>query len=90
MSKVKTHSFRLGKYYIDEDRDIEGYCDQPDTYYNLRMVIMGGKDYKALSSALHEALHAEGIPDKYLHKGDGTSDTERIARFLWRLGWRRR
>jgi len=86
---MKTHTFRLGKYYIDEDR-CEGYCEQPSSDNRLNMIIWKGNDYKALSSALHEALHAEGIPDKYLHKEDGTSDTERIARFLWRLGWRRK
>ena len=89
-NKVKTHTFRLGTYEIEEARNIEGYCDIPDGYYKLHMMIMGGNDFKALSSALHEAMHADGIPDKYVHDGIEISGTERIARFLWRLGYRRK
>ena len=89
-SNVKTHTFRMGTYHIDETDAIEGYCDIPNEYYALRMMIMAGNDYKAFASALHEAMHAEGIPNKYVHDGEGYSGTERIAKFLWRLGWRRR
>jgi len=88
MKKIKTHSFRLGTYHVSID-NCEGFCDTPDQYYNLRIQILDDDGYKGLSSALHESLHAEGIPDKYLHKGDGHSDTERIAKFLWRLGYRK-
>lgn len=85
--KVNTHTFKLGKYYIEEDRDIEGLCDLPDEYQKLRMLIMSGDDQKALASAIHESMHAEGIPTKYLD--DGYDPSVNIARFLYRLGWRR-
>ena len=91
MGKVKTHTFRLGRYVISqEDAPLLGLCDIPDNYSTLRIIIQDGNDYQALSTALHEALHAEGIPDKYLHDEEGYSDTERVARFLWRLGWRKK
>jgi len=90
--KIRTHTFRLGTYDIEPiDGDIDGLCEVPndpgDT--SLLMMIRGGDDFRALNSALHEAMHAEGIPDKYLHDKDGYSDTERLARFLWRLGYRK-
>lgn len=85
---MKTHTFKLGKYQIDIDK-CEGFCDIPDDYTTLHMHILKDEGFKGLSSALHEGLHADGIPDKYLHKEDGTSDTERLARFLWRLGYRK-
>ena len=87
---MKTHTFRLGKYYIDQEKSrIDGLCEQPSKSEKLYMIILDGDEFKHLSSALHEGLHAEGIPDKYLHKEDGSSDTERLARFLWRLGYRK-
>jgi len=86
--KLKTHTFRLGKYYVEIDK-CEGFCDQPNSYHKLHIQILKNDGFKGLSSAIHEALHAEGIPDRFLHKEDGTSDTERIARFLWRLGYRK-
>ena len=85
--KVKTHKFKLGKYYIDFLDNLEGYCEVPSEVNDLNMLILGDKTIRALVSAIHEAMHAEGIPDKYL---DGDRDSaEHIARFLWRLGWRR-
>ena len=84
---VKTHTFKLGKYYIDQSDPIYGLCDTPNNYKRLHMIILDGDDLMALSSALHEAMHAEGISDKYLH-GDKDS-SENIARFLWRLGYRK-
>jgi len=91
--RVKTHSFRLGQYRINEGGPINGTCEVPapvkdDKYYDMH--ILEGRDVNALDTAIHEALHAEGIPDKYIHLKDGSSDTHRIALFLWRLGWRKR
>jgi len=87
---VKTHSFRLGKYRINLCSEIIGLCDIPDDGKNqvLDMHILTGNSIKALNSALHEALHAEGVSDKFLHDKEGYEDTDRLARFLWRLGWR--
>ena len=85
---MKTHTFRHGTYSISECSKIEGVCDVPDED-SLAIIIIANNDFRSLNSALHEALHADGIPDKYLHDADGCSDTERVARFLWRLGYRR-
>ena len=84
--RIKTHTFKLGKYYIDEDK-CEGFCDLPDSYSRLHMHILKGTDKRSLTSAIHEAMHAEAIPSTLL---DGDRDAaENIAKFLWRLGWRR-
>ena len=85
---MKTHTFRNGRYKVSKADRIDGMCDVPDSGGGLNMLILDGCDFKALNSALHEAMHADGIPDKYLHDGEGYSDTERISRFLWRLGYR--
>lgn len=83
---LKTHTFKLGKYYIDEDK-CEGYCDVPSRSNRLYMHILKGRGIRSLVSALHEAMHAEAIPGTLL---DGERDSaEHIAKFLWRLGWRR-
>lgn len=84
-TKLKTHTFALGKYRIDEAH-IDGLCDIPGDE-RLGMTIMPGGSLKALQTAIHEASHAEGIPDRFL---DADRDfSEHVGRFLWRLGWRR-
>ncbi len=86
MSKVKTQTFKLGKYEITEiDTQILGLCDTPSE--KLGMMIPSGNTQEALWVTLHEASHAEGVLDKYLH---GDRDfTVHQAKLLWRLGWRR-
>jgi len=86
---IKSHTFRRGKYMIHFTGRIDGVCDIPGNPDVLDMIILEGKDKRALNSHLHEALHAEGYPDKLMHDEDGDSNTERIANFLWRCGWRR-
>jgi len=85
---VKTHTFRNGKYHISEDAALKGFCDVPP-WSEHSMCIESGNTLSALDTAIHEAMHADGIPDRYLHRKDGTSDTSRISRLMWRLGWRR-
>ena len=82
---VKTHTFRLGRYAIDEADGLYGCCDVPGCDDNLGMIIMSGDTRRALNTSVHEMMHAEGVPDEWTH--DGTPD--RIASALWRLGWRR-
>ena len=91
MKPVRTHTFALGKYDITQFKGyIDGVCDLPnDNTKRLGMMIPDGDDLNTLDATLHEALHASGVPDKYLHDKDGYSKTEPIARFLWRLGWRK-
>ena len=87
--KVRTNQFKLGKYYIDLlENSMDGLCDVPSQGQNLHMHILNNNTKRSLASTIHEAMHGEGIPDKYL---DGDRDSaEQIANFLWRLGWRRR
>lgn len=86
MKKVKTHKFRLGKYYIDEDA-CEGFCDLPGDASKLRMHILKGRGFRSLVSAIHESMHAEGISKHFLD--EDRDSAEAISKFLWRLGWRR-
>ena len=88
--KVKTHTFGLGKYHIDYSRrGLDGVTDTPDDnkWAEIRhdMVILEGQTFKSFHCALHEGMHAEGIPDKYLHDKEGYAKTYKLARFLWRL-----
>jgi len=88
MKKVRTHTFKLGTYVIDEmDGPLDGLCDIPDEYNTLRMYIQAGNGKTALHTAIHEALHAEGVPSRYLDHGHDVSAN--VARFLIRLGWKK-
>ena len=87
---VKTHTFNGRKYFIDFVKSIEGVTDTPDKPKKLGMDILNGNDFIAFHSAFHEALEASGFCDKCMHKKDGTPKTIDAARFLWRLGYRRR
>lgn len=92
--RIKTHKFNLGKYHIHECGGLEGVCDMPDREgwegAQHDMHILEGRTLKALHSAIHEAMHAEAYPDVIIHDKDGYPTTQNIARFLWRLGWRRK
>lgn len=81
---MKTHTFRLGRYHIEEANGLDGCCDVPGDD-RLDMIVLKGNTLKALNTAIHEAMHAEDVPEFFVH-GD---TPDRIARFLWRLGWRR-
>jgi len=90
--KVHTHTFNGTKYDIDEVTSIEGICDNT----GRRLTILRGNTIAALGSALEEGLHALNIPDEYLHKpkrsvpiGRSLSKVDDLARFIWRLGYRR-
>ena len=89
---MKTHTFKMGKFYLEYVNRIDGITELPDVKgcpCKRSICIVNGGGYRELSTSLHEAMHADGIPDEYLHKRDGTSDTERIAKFLWRLGYKK-
>ena len=85
---VKTHTFKQGKYHIVEGEGWVGMCDIPDQYKTLRMEVLTGRGVKALACQIHESLHAEGCPKKFLHQDDDPCDN--IARFLVRMGWERK
>ena len=93
MKKVRTHSFNGTRYDIEECTEIDGIFDS----VGQAITILRGNNVTALGSALEEGLHAMGVPDKYLHKtlskivvGKSASKVDDLARFLWRLGYRRK
>ena len=86
MHKVRSATFNGKKYKVSWTGWIGGVTDV-DGPGEREILLIEGDEFKHFSSALHEALHAAGIPDKYLHQRDGDSKTDDIAKFLWRI-WR--
>ena len=86
---IRTHKFARGKYHIVEGDGWVGLCDIPDQYNTLRMEVLTGRSVKALACQIHEALHAEGCPNKFLHRKEG-DPCDNLARFLVRMGWERK
>jgi hypothetical protein len=85
---IRTHTFSGKKYQINFADSIEGVCDSPKRDDSKAMTILTGSNLRALNSALHEAMEADGFCDKCLHDSGGFTRTENIGRFLWRLGYR--
>jgi hypothetical protein len=83
---LKSHTFRGKKYAVEFVSRIDGVCDTDEDGDEYEMLIVDAKGLRGLDNALHEALHAAGIPSEYVHKKNGTID---ISRFLWRLGYRK-
>ncbi len=85
---LKTHTFHYGKYRIHGCNGLNGCCDVPDSKdgqdQTLEMFILNGRTRRAFRNALHEALHAQGVPDQYLHDKDGFPSTHQVADFCWR------
>ena len=82
---VKTHTFLGKKYKIDI-----GPCDGLCNCYNLEREIHIFRDLNTkagFETAIHEALHACHWPASEPRTEETAYD---IARFLWRLGYRRR
>ena len=86
--KVRTQTFRCGRYTIDIlPGPLAGICEKPDKAKALYMLIPNDNTERDLCTIIHEAMHAEGVPDRLL---DGDRDSaSAIAKLLWRLGWRR-
>jgi len=84
----RTQTFRRGRYSIDIlDGPLLGVCETPDKSRRLYLMIPNDDTEKALATIIHEAMHAEGVPDRLI---DGHRDSaEHVARLLWRLGWRK-
>lgn len=91
MRPVRSHVFRGKRYRIRKraQKKVWGTCDSPKrpskTLY-LDPEVMTGGNLNALTISVHEGLHA------CLWDLDEDSITETstcVARFLWRLGWRR-
>lgn len=93
MSAVLSHTFSGQLYKIEEVNRIDGVTDTDDVPDTLEMMILDSNDLRALHSAMHEGMEASGMCDKCLHgyeeRDSRLPKTWDIARFLWRLGWRR-
>jgi len=83
---VKTFKFGDRKYHISYHDAIYGMTDVPleGQPKGWHMTLLKGGDFRAFSTALHEALEATGMPYHVLHDRDDNSRTEDAARFLWR------
>jgi len=84
---VKTHTFNGTKYAVWVDAKLDGFADQPHERDRLAIYIdpeLFGLAH--LDTAVHEAIHAafHAAPEKLV----GVTARD-IARFLWRLGYRR-
>lgn len=86
VSPVKSHTFNGRKVHLTVDRHVQGYVifiegKEKEMYVDPHL-----KGLAHLDTAIHEAIHAcfpletEKVVDR--------SATD-IARFLWRLGYRR-
>lgn len=94
MKPVRTHTFSGRCYKIEEVARVDGVTDVPGEPVEgeFEMLILAGGDLKALHSALHEGCEASDMCDSCLHgytRSDGLPRTWDIARFLWRLGYRK-
>jgi len=87
---VKSHTFNGRKYKVELTERIDGVTDVPGTPDPYEILILDGNDLKALHSALHEGLEAIGASDIHDYRDDGYPKTWDVAKFLWRLGYRRR
>ena len=84
MNKIHTHTFN-GTTYDIVLGDFDGYTDTDNRY---SLVIERNLDEQVgLETAIHEALHACNWHAKEKLVEITAKD---IARFLWRLGFRRR
>jgi len=82
---VKTHTFCSRKYHISTDR-LDGMAEQEDDGRRWLYVMRPMQTRAGLETTIHEALHA---CDWRARENEVTDIARDIARFLWRLGWRR-
>lgn len=84
MKPIKTHTFDGIKYRIIVD-ELDGNCDTDNHYW---LIIERDLSKRVgLETAIHEALHA---CDWRAGESRVTMTAKDIARFLWRLGYRRK
>lgn len=82
---IRTHKFRLGKYQIMWFA-IEACCEVPDEGdKSLAIMAPPVTDLHTFQVAMHEAEHADGLPDKVIHDKDGYPVYGGRHRFAWRI-----
>ena len=82
---MKTHTFCGRKYHVCLDR-LDGWADQQDDDKKWLLVNRDLGTKAGMETAIHEALHA---CDWKARENEVTLTARDIARFLWRLGFRR-
>ncbi len=89
--EIKTHRFRGHRWWIEDDQQLPSgqfgevvYGIPGITHATMRVPIDGDGQHD-LDTVIHEALHA--CTD--LSEDAVTETATDIARFLWRLGWRK-
>ena len=84
---IKRHSFALGRYRIYWCR-VEACTDVPEgphTSSELAMLTPPVVDFHTFALAMHEAEHADGIPDSIIHDKGGYPIHGGRHRFAWRI-----
>ena len=87
---VKSHTFRGRRWTVGRsehrDPDERGVCEAPWTDHKVIDVPVHGGTVGELDTLLHESLHAcmWDMDEEAIHES-----ARDIARFLWRLGWRK-
>ena len=90
---IKTHTFRqLGggktRYYVVDGAVYDGWVDAPAEKLKRELFVSGGQSpMRELDTWIHEAVHAIG---PQLKEKTVTLVATELARFLWRLGYRRK
>lgn len=84
---IRTHTFNGVTYDIDICGSIDGYCECPWPGKPILQIVADLDTRRGLETAIHEAMHACNYMKSEESVGIAARD---IARFLWRLNYRRR
>jgi len=85
-SEIKTATFNAVKYEIDICGPLDGWCNSPRGSDPVLRICTDLDKQKGLETAIHESLHACFWAKSEKKVAQTATD---IARFLWRLGYRR-
>ncbi len=89
MAKMHSHRFRGTKYRISTDCVVDGYAEVPGPRKPREIYINPDLSPKIfLEKAIHEAMHAED--PKIKSEQVIIRRSKSLARWLWRLGYRRK
>lgn len=85
MAKIRSHAFRGVKYLVCIEH-IHGYADIPGREPPAIYLDDYDPPYSFLETAVHEAMHCEDhkITERVIDRR-----AKSMARWLWRLGYRR-
>ena len=83
---IKTHTFRGQAFDVTFTEDVDGLCVKPNHPKGEVLLFTERPPKQFLESAIHEAMHAMNwsIPEDVI-----LERAHELARWLWRLGYRR-